>query len=477
MMGRTFSYTIELEIPASYIGSLLDYVYQKYLLVQQQLFADISKGTIDGQPSLSYVALDKDKKRNAEVSIKGTKPLEVKITPIGDKANEESADQIRQDLLIVTEMFEQKVRETTLYFAWREGEEIVPEKVSGKEKKSLNRIFLETQVFLIVIFITLGIFLFFLIGIYTPIVLLAFQFIFVFYSPKIIEMTSDWKITRENPTIHLLEYSLPLEEHDNFAKKYPPEKIAQIKKEVYQETIAKNGEIDCDTTGQIFRKYGLECNSENLSVRKVNVYELVKKVADKFHYKVPKIVVTNTLVPNAAASGPSPKRGVVLITTGALEQLEEDEMISVLGHEFGHLKGRDTFWLYGLSALQYLLWFYVIFGLFPTSSFLVLFIYFWVLSTITYFVAKFFEARADLTSAIVIGQPNILANALEEIGFKRLLIERVPSYRIQEWLSFDPHPPIYFRVNRLRKFKEGTKVPHPLIQSAKEVTRGFINSF
>ena len=201
MMGRTFSYTIELEIPASYIGSLLDYVYQKYLLVQQQLFADISKGTIDGQPSLSYVALDQEKKRNAEVSIKGTKPLELKITPVGDKANEETADQIRQDLLIVTEMFEQKVRETTLYFAWREGEEIVPEKVSGKERKSLNRIFLETQVFLFVIFITLGIFLFFLIGIYTPIVLLAFQFIFVFYSPKIIEMTSDWQITRENPKI------------------------------------------------------------------------------------------------------------------------------------------------------------------------------------------------------------------------------------------------------------------------------------
>jgi len=476
MMGRTFSYTIELEIPTAYVGNLLDYIYQKYLLAQQQLFADISRGTVDGQPNLSYVALDQEKGRTAEVTIKGGKPLQVKISLISDKATEESADQIRQDLLIVTEMFEQKVRETTLYFAWREGEEIVPEKISGKEGKSLNRIFLETQVFLFVIFITLGIFVYFLIGIYTPLVLLAFQLIFVFYSPKIIEMTSDWEITRENPTIHLLEYSLPVEEHDNFAKNYPPGKIAEIKKEVYQETIAKNGEIDCDTTGQIFRKYGLECNTENLSVRKVNVYELVKKVADKFHYKVPKIVVTNTLVPNAAASGPSPKRGVVLITTGALEQLEEDEMISVLGHEFGHLKGRDPFWLYGLSAVQYLLWFYVIFGLFPTSSFLVLFIYFWVLSTITYFIAKFFEARADLTSAIVIGQPNILANALEEIGFKRLLIERVPSYRIQEWVSFDPHPPIYFRVNRLRKFKEGTKVPHPLIQSAKEVTRGFLNS-
>jgi heat shock protein HtpX len=168
---------------------------------------------------------------------------------------------------------------------------------------------------------------------------------------------------------------------------------------------------------------------------------------------------------------------VVLITTGALVQLEEDELLSVLGHEFGHLKGRDPFWLYGLSAIQYIVWFYVIFEYFLTSSLILLLIYFWVLSTITYFVAKFFEARADLTSAIVMGQPNILANALEEIGFKRLLYERVPSYRIQEWISFDPHPPIYFRVDRLRKFESGTEIKHPLLQSARDVTRGFLKSF
>jgi heat shock protein HtpX len=476
MANRTFSYTIEPEIPASYMKNLLDFVYQKYVQPQEQRFTDVSRTEVNGYPTLTFVTLDESGKRYVETKIRGSKPLELNITPLGEKADEAAADQVRQDILIVAEMFEEKVRESTLFFAWREGEEILPEKVSGKERKSLNRIFLETQVLLSVIFITLGLFLFFVIGPYTPIVLLAFQFVFVIYSSKIIERTSDWSITKENPTIHLLEYGLPIEEHDNFREKFPPEKIAKIKEEVYQETTKKNGEIDCETTGQIFRKYGFECDPSYLSARKVNIYELVKKVADKFHFKVPKIVVTNTLAPNAAASGPSPSRGIVLITTGALVQLEEDELLSVLGHEFGHLKGRDTFWLYGLSAVQYLLWFYVIFGFFPTSSFLLLFIYFWVLSTITYFVAKFFEARADLTSAIVMGQPNVLANALEEIGFKRLLIEKVPSYRIQEWVSFDPHPPIYFRVSRLRKFKEGTKIKHPLLQSAKDVTRGFLDS-
>ena len=89
-----------------------------------------------------------------------------------------------------------------------------------------------------------------------------------------------------------------------------------------------------------------------MKAKKINVYELVKKVADRFGFQMPKIVVSNTMVPNAAASGPSPRRGLVLITTGLLVQLEEDEVVSVLGHEFGHLKGRDPLILFGLVSCR-----------------------------------------------------------------------------------------------------------------------------
>ena len=183
------------------------------------------------------------------------------------------------------------------------------------------------------------------------------------------------------------------------------------------------------------------------------------------------------MLPNAAASGPSPSRGTVLITTGLLAQLNEDEIISVLGHEFGHLKGRDPLALFGLMSTEFLFRFYVLLPFVPLIFNSLLFlVYFWAVMTLIFFIAKFFEARADLTSAIVIHQPKILAEALEKIGFKRLLYERVPSFRIQEWTSLDPHPPIYFRVDRLRKLQDTTHIKHPLFQSAKEVTRGFIDS-
>ena len=73
----------------------------------------------------------------------------------------------------------------------------------------------------------------------------------------------------------------------------------------------------------------------------------------------------------------------------------------------------------------------------------------------------------------MMGQPDVLAGALEKIGFQRLLYERTPSFRLQEWLGLDPHPPIYFRVARLEKLEAPKEIKHPLIQSIKDVVSGF----
>ena len=94
--------------------------------------------------------------------------------------------------------------------------------------------------------------------------------------------------------------------------------------------------------------------------------------------------------------------------------------------------------------------------------------------TLIFFIAKFFEARADLTSAIMMGQPKVMAKSLEKIGFHRLLFERTPSFRLQEWVGLDSHPPIYFRVDRLENLSPDEKIKHPLIQSIKDVVRGFV---
>lgn len=479
-MAQAVSYKVATELPASYMEKLFAFIYTQYLLPQKQRFTNFYRTTVDGVPFLSYVVLNEQGKQLLKAEVKGTLPIEVKLVPIDYVVSTEAMEEAKQDVVIAVQIFEENARKSTLYFAWREGEDIVPETLK-KQEKSFRRLFLETQILFFVVFITFGMAVFLAVTILfpdaiwiAPIVLIAAQFVFVFYSANFIARTADWHITESNPVIHLLKYTLPLKEHDEIRESLTREQVLAIKKEVYDEILAKRGEIDCGDAQGLLGKHGIACQQENMSVKKVNVYQLVKKVADTFGFPVPKIVVSNTMVPNAAASGPSPSRGVVLITTGLLVQLEENEVISVLGHEFGHLKGRDPLLLYGLTSAEFLFRFYVLFPLFPYIFYSFLFFaYFWAVMVVIFFIAKFFEARADLVSAIMMGQPEVLAGALEKIGFQRLLYERTPSFRLQEWLGLDPHPPIYFRVYRLDKLKTPEKVKHPLVQSIKDVIAGF----
>jgi heat shock protein HtpX len=475
------SYKIETEIPLSYTEKLLDFIQKKYLLPQKERFTGITRKKSETGSYLSYSVRNEKGELFLQVQVKASNPVEIEITPIGEQVTDAAIEEAKQDVVIALEIFEQNARKATLYFAWREGEDIVPE-ILRKKEKSFNRLFLETQVLFFMVFIGLGIFLFIVIFTYfpnwfwvAPLILIIAQFVFVLFSTSIISRSADWHITKANPTIHFLEYHLPLMDNGDFVKSYSPEQLYNIKKEIYDEILSKRGTIDCGDAQKVFSKYGVSCREENLTSKKVNVYELVKKIADKFGYPMPKVVVSNTIVPNAAASGPSPSRGLVLITTGLLVQLEENEVLSVLGHEFGHLKGRDPLILYGLTSAEFMFRFYVLFLFFPIifENLFLFLIYFWGIMTVIFFIAKFFEARSDLISAIMVGQPEVLAGALEKIGFQRLLYERTPSFRLQEWVGFDPHPPIYFRVARLQKLKPPVKIKYPLIQSIKDVFSGF----
>ncbi len=472
--GTVIHFTIDIEVAPAYFDDLLKFIHQHVILPRQERFANVQRTIVDSEYLLSFTYFRPNGKEyiNVEIRTSWRKPIQVKMVPSSERVPPKTLDQLKEDLFISVQLFEERVRRTTLYFAWVEGKPVVLEEAPRERRNIIYRMFSESMLMFFVIFIAASILLFSFFGLYAPIVLVAFQFVMVLFSDRIIAKMGNWTITQENANVHIFQYHLPVKEYKNFQQRFSSETLMKIKAEIYEKTLAARRPLDCETVDNVFSKYGFTYAQQNMSTKTVNVYNIVKKAAERFGLPVPKIMIANTIRPNAAASGPSPSRGIILITTGLLVQLEEDEILSVVGHEFSHIKARDPLVLFGLTAAEYLLRFYVFW------PFLFLFGYFYIFLALgaVYFIAKFFEGRADLDAAIKIGQPKVLAEALRKIGFRKLQFERIPTYRIQGWIGWDPHPPISFRVARLEALEASEKVKHPLVRSIKDNIRGFLGA-
>ena len=56
----------------------------------------------------------------------------------------------------------------------------------------------------------------------------------------------------------------------------------------------------------------------------------------------PRVAMADTELPNAFATGRSPDRAVVAVTTGLMRRLDERELEGVLAHELSHVAHRDV---------------------------------------------------------------------------------------------------------------------------------------
>src|SRR5204862_4275361 len=56
----------------------------------------------------------------------------------------------------------------------------------------------------------------------------------------------------------------------------------------------------------------------------------------------PKVAIVDTDVPNAFATGRSPKHAAVAVTSGLWRRLDKEEIESVLAHELSHVANRDV---------------------------------------------------------------------------------------------------------------------------------------
>lgn len=77
---------------------------------------------------------------------------------------------------------------------------------------------------------------------------------------------------------------------------------------------------------------------------------IVTALAQSTNLAIPKIYLINDDAPNAFAIGRNKNQAGLVITTGLLDALNEDELKAVLSHEFSHIQQQDTL-IAGISAV------------------------------------------------------------------------------------------------------------------------------
>ncbi|MGQ0631088.1 MAG: zinc metalloprotease HtpX [Sporichthyaceae bacterium] len=191
--------------------------------------------------------------------------------------------------------------------------------------------------------------------------------------------------------------------------------------------------------------------SDRLALRAMNGREVTPAQAPELHAMIdrlcaladmpkPRVAIADTDVPNAFATGRSPNRAVVCVTTGILRRLERDELEAVLAHELAHVAHRDVTVMTVASFLGVLAGMITRFGMMGglgnrrgnDKNGALVFLAVLVVSIVVYLLAflltralsRYRELSADRAGAILIGSPSALGSALQKISGE---MARVPT--------------------------------------------------
>src|SRR5213596_1361849 len=158
----------------------------------------------------------------------------------------------------------------------------------------------------------------------------------------------------------------------------------------------------------------------------------------------------DTPVPNAFATGRSPKHAAVCVTTGLWERLEPKEIEGVLAHELSHIANRDVLVMTVASFFAMLAALLTRFGLYAgmfggfgggnrdsnnnqVPVWLIIFLVSVVVYAISFIlirtISRYREYAADRGSALITGAPEYLMSALQKISSQ---IMQIPDRDLRE---------------------------------------------
>ncbi len=171
--------------------------------------------------------------------------------------------------------------------------------------------------------------------------------------------------------------------------------------------------------------------------------------------KKPRVALANTDVPNAFATGRSPKAAVVCATSGLMRRLDEPELEAVLAHELSHVAHRDVAVMTIASFLgmvaglvtRMMLWTGLMGGFGDNRNdgqgnaamvemlvLLVSIVVYAISFLLTMALSRYRELAADRSGALLTGRPSALASALVKVTGD---LARIPTRDLRSTESFN----------------------------------------
>ena len=157
-------------------------------------------------------------------------------------------------------------------------------------------------------------------------------------------------------------------------------------------------------------------------------YRMVKELAAKAELPMPRVYIINEDQPNAFATGRNPEHAAVAATTGIMRVLSERELRGVMAHELAHVKHRDiltsTISASVAGAISSIAQFGMFFGgnrsnedghSSGLSGILIMILAPIAAMLIQFAISRAREFEADRGGAVISGDPQALASALDKI--------------------------------------------------------------
>lgn len=231
--------------------------------------------------------------------------------------------------------------------------------------------------------------------------------------------------------------------------------------------------------------------SDSLALKSMNAKVVEPAQAPELHAMIdrlcaladmpkPRVAVAVTDMPNAFATGRSPKHSAVCVTTGIMQRLDADELEGVLAHELAHVANRDVTIMTVASSIGLLAGFITRWGMYAGNIFGsrgnknsgIVFLVVFLVSMLVYAVSfvltrslsRYRELSADRSGAYITGRPSKLSSALVKISGE---MARIPNQDLRDSQAmsafffapaisresvgamFSTHPPLQQRLDQL----------------------------